>query len=67
MKILSISEIRNQLGKLEELVAEAHEIIITRRNKPLARILPLKGAKPRPSHQELRESLLYPIRERKIE
>lgn len=59
MQILSVREIRNKLGNLEELVAEAHEIIITRHNKPLARILPLKGVKPRPSHQELRESLPY--------
>jgi prevent-host-death family protein len=59
MQTISVREIRNQLGKLETLIAEAHEIIITRHNKPLARILPIKGTKPRPSHKTLRESLPY--------
>jgi len=59
MQTLSIREIRNQLGKLETLISQAHEIVITRHNKPLARILPIKGVKPRPSHKALRESLPY--------
>ena len=59
MQTISVREIRNQLGKLETLIAEAHEIIITRHNKPLARILPIKGTNPRPSHKTLRESLPY--------
>ncbi len=59
MQTISVREIRNQLGKLETLIAEAHEIIITRHNKPLARILPIKGTKARPSHKTLRESLPY--------
>lgn len=59
MKTLSIREIRNQLGSLETMVAEAQEIIVTRHNKPLVRILPLAGAKPRPSHKALRDSLPY--------
>lgn len=59
MKTLSIREIRNQLGNLETLVAESHEIVVTRHHKPLARILPLAAAKPRPSHQALRNSLPY--------
>ena len=54
---LSIREIRNQLGNLETLIAAGHEIVVTRHNKPLARILPIKGTKPRPSHKSLRDSL----------
>ncbi|MDH5297914.1 MAG: type II toxin-antitoxin system Phd/YefM family antitoxin [Desulfobulbaceae bacterium] len=57
MQTLSVREIRNQLGNLETLINEAHEIIITRHNKPLVRILPIKGTKPRPSHKALRASL----------
>lgn len=59
MKNLSIREIRSQLGNLETLVAEAQEIVVTRHNKPLVRILPLAGSKPRPSHKSLRDSLPY--------
>lgn len=59
MKTLSIREIRNQLGNLEAVVAEAQEIVVTRHNKPLVRILPLAGSKPRPSHKTLRDSLPY--------
>jgi prevent-host-death family protein len=59
MQTISIRDIRSQLGKLEALIAEAQEIIITRHNKPLARILPIKGTKPRPTHKALRDSLPY--------
>lgn len=59
MRTISVREIRGQLGELETLIDEAHEIIITRHNKPLARILPIKGKKTRPTHKALRESLPY--------
>lgn len=59
MKTLSIREIRNQLGNLEGILAEDREIIVTRHKRPLARILPLAGTKPRPSHKALRDSLPY--------
>ena len=56
---ISIREIRNQLGKLDSLIVEKHELIITRNNKPVARVLPIKGEKTRPSHKDLRERLPY--------
>jgi len=56
---ISIREIRNQLGRLDSLIAEKHELIITRHNKPVARVLPIKGEKTRPSHKDLRERLPY--------
>ena len=59
MQTLSVREMRNQLGKLDELLAREQEIIITRHNTPLARILPIKGKKKRPSHKSLRDSLPY--------
>lgn len=59
MLTLSIREIRNRLGQLETLIAEGHEIVVTRHNKPLARILPIKGTKPRPTHKSLRDSLPF--------
>jgi len=56
---ISIREMRNQLGQLDELLAEKHELIITRHNKPVARVLPVKGEKPRPDHSALRDRLPY--------
>ena len=57
MKSLSIREMRNQLGKLDHLVALENEIIITRHGKPIARLLPIQGQKQKPSHKALRETL----------
>ncbi len=59
MQTLSVREMRNQLGKLDKLLAQEQEIIITRHNTPLARILPIKGKKRRPNHKSLRDSLPY--------
>ena len=58
MKI-SIREMRNQLGKLDTLIAKERELIITRHNKPVARILPITGEKKKPSHKALRARLPY--------
>ena len=54
---ISIREMRNQLGKLDSLIAEVHELIITRHNKPVARVLQIKGEKVRPDHKDLRDRL----------
>jgi antitoxin (DNA-binding transcriptional repressor) of toxin-antitoxin stability system len=50
---------RNQLGRLDALMAEEHELIVTRHNKPVARILPVTGEKSKPSHKDLRNRLPY--------
>lgn len=57
MRTLSVREMRNKLGSLDKLLAEGKEIIVTRHNIPLARILPVKGKKRRPDHKALRKSL----------
>lgn len=54
---ISIREMRNQLGRLDALIAEEQELIITRHNKPVARVLPIKGKKSKPSHKDLRDRL----------
>ena len=59
MQILSVREMRNQLGRLDKLLAEEQEIIVTRHNTPLARILPVKGKKKKPDHKSLRDRLPY--------
>lgn len=56
---ISIRNMRNQLGRLDALIAEEHELIVTRHNKPVARILPIKGEKSRPSHKDLRDRLPF--------
>ena len=56
---ISIREMRNQLGRLDDLLAEEQELIITRHNKPVARVLPIKGDNPRPDHKVLRDRLPY--------
>lgn len=55
MKTLSVRETRGKLAQLETLVEEAGEIIITRRGKAIARLLPVANRKIKPDHRALRE------------
>ena len=57
MQQLSVREMRQSIGKLDQLVKHAGEIIVTRNGKAIARVLPIKGSRPRPSHSDLRRSL----------
>ena len=41
MKELSIREIRHDLPHIDELLAAEGEVIVTRRGKPVARLLPV--------------------------
>ena len=41
MKKLSVREMRANIGRLDELVDEAGELVISRRGKPIARVLPV--------------------------
>jgi antitoxin (DNA-binding transcriptional repressor) of toxin-antitoxin stability system len=45
MRYLNIREMRSLLGKLDELVEEQQELIITRNKKEIARVLPIQGKK----------------------
>ncbi|MGD0958473.1 MAG: prevent-host-death protein [Methylomonas sp.] len=54
MKHLNIREMRSCLGKLDKLVEEEQELIITRNKQAIARVLPVNAAKKRPRHAELR-------------
>ena len=57
MKSLSIREVRKELAQLDELVAREGEVIVTRRGKPIARLLPLRSKRRMPSHADLRASM----------
>lgn len=57
MKTLSIREVRSALSHLDDLLAEAGEVIVTRRGRPLARILPIRPQRGMPSRAQLRASM----------
>lgn len=44
---------RSVLGKLDVLVEEQQELIITRNKQAIVRVLPIQGIKKRPSHADL--------------
>lgn len=54
MKTLSIREMREALGQLDQLVEHEGELIITRRGRAIARVLPFKPQRVMPSHAEHR-------------
>jgi antitoxin (DNA-binding transcriptional repressor) of toxin-antitoxin stability system len=55
MRHLNIREMRSLLGKLDELVEEQQELIITRNKKEIARVLPIQAKRKRPTHDRLRQ------------
>lgn len=57
MRQLSIREVRAELGRLDQVVQQAGEVLITRHGVPLARLLPVKGSRQRPDHAELRAAM----------
>lgn len=54
MKELNVREMRAAIGRLDEIVEEAGEVIVSRHGRPIARILPVRGRRPRPDHADLR-------------
>ena len=57
MKNLSIREVRRELAQLDDLVAREGEVVVTRRGKPIARLLPMRSKRGMPSHADLRASM----------
>lgn len=57
MKTLSIREMRGALGRLDQLVDQEGELIITRRGQAIARVSPFKPQRVMPSHAEHRSRL----------
>ena len=54
VKKLSIREVRKELAQLDELIRREGEVLITRRGKPIARLLPVGTTKAPQSHAALR-------------
>lgn len=57
MRSISIREIRNALSCLDELVAREGELIVTKRGRPIARIVPVQKGGRMPSHADLRKTM----------
>ncbi len=57
MKKLTIRQARESLGHLESILAEEGEVTITRRGEEIARVVPVGGRKPIPSHAALRRTM----------
>ena len=66
MKTLSIREMREALGQLDQLVKHEGELIVTRRGRAIARVLPFQPERAMPSHAEHRSRMprLSPSAER---
>ena len=57
MKTLNIRQVRSALSHLDELLGKEGEVVVTRRGKPLARILPAHTQRTIPSRRALRASM----------
>lgn len=57
VKSLSIREVRKELAQLDDLVSREGEVVVTRRGKPIARLLPMRSERRMPSHADLRASM----------
>lgn len=65
MKNLNVREVRQELAHLEDLLQQEGELVITRRGKPVARVLPFETSavpttpKRVPSMKWLRDQMPY--------
>ncbi len=58
MKTLTIREFRRMLAGIDALLSAEGEIIVARRGRPVARLLPVTGSRPTmPSHRDLRRKM----------
>ena len=63
MRTVNVSETREQLARLLDAVEAGEEVLIVRRDRPVARLVPVASAMdPFPSRRDLREAL-PPMRE----
>jgi antitoxin (DNA-binding transcriptional repressor) of toxin-antitoxin stability system len=46
-----------ELGRLDQVPQKEGEVVITRHGVPIARLLPVKGARRRPHHGDLRAAM----------
>ncbi len=56
MREVNVYEAKTSLSALLQAVADGEEIVITKRNKPIARLVPMQPATARPSFGMAREA-----------
>jgi antitoxin (DNA-binding transcriptional repressor) of toxin-antitoxin stability system len=54
---MSIRDLRAALARLDTVLAEAGEVVVTRRGRAIARILPAEATRVMPSHAEFRNRM----------
>jgi len=54
MTTLTIREMRAALPRLDKILATEGEILVTKRERPIARLIPVRPAASMPSHADLR-------------
>jgi prevent-host-death family protein len=59
---LSVREVRAALPRLEDVLREVGEITVTRHGQPVARLLPIRARRAKPTHADLRASM-KPLRQ----
>jgi antitoxin (DNA-binding transcriptional repressor) of toxin-antitoxin stability system len=58
MRRMTIPEMRAALSRVEDLLREEGELVLTRRGEPIARVIPIQPAPKRlPSRADLRASM----------
>ena len=57
MKRLSVRQVRAEPTTLDKLLGKEGEVLITRRGKAIARLLPVRSSKAMPSHADLHASM----------
>jgi prevent-host-death family protein len=59
MTTLTIRQTRAALGRLDELLEQEGEVIVTRMGKPVARLVPVQPRKAMPSLRDLRSRMPF--------
>lgn len=52
MRTVTVREMRELLGRLDEVVGREGELLVTRHGRPVARVLPVRAQRRLPSHAD---------------
>jgi antitoxin (DNA-binding transcriptional repressor) of toxin-antitoxin stability system len=57
MREMSIRELRDSLSSIDEILARAGEVLVTRHGRPVARLSSVRAGRMAPSHADLRATM----------
>jgi len=57
MRQMSVRELRNSLARIDELLKQEGDIVITRHGRMVAKLIPARKSTPPPSHADLRAAM----------